>query len=373
MLKIGINLLWVRPNKNGGTESYIRNLLDGLSDYAPEEQQYYLYVSNDNAVSFDKYFQNRHFIKRLCNVNTASQRNRIFWENSHLSKLGLMDKLDVWFMPVYSRPFFMSKKIPVITVIHDIQGMHYPEYFSWGRNLFFRLSWWWDCKTSARIITISNFCKEDILKHYRISEDTIKVIYNPIITNQTNYDFSKLEEKFAIKDREYYYTVSSLAKHKNLITLLKAMKKLKEMERKHKLLISGVKVNAGDEIEQFVKDNSLEDVVIFTGFISNEERDSLYDHCKCFLFASVFEGFGMPPIEAMRRGVPVITTKETSLYEVTEGKANYVQNPFDEDEWGDVMIKSFINKRYEFKNYNLERITKEYAVEFSTAINDDEK
>lgn len=365
-MRIGINLLWVRHGKNGGTESYIRNVLDGLALCPDNDQEYYLYVSNDNYETFEKYFNCPQFKMRLCDVNTALQKDRIIWENLHLSKMGLKDKLDLWLMPVYSRPFFLSKKVPVITVIHDIQGIHYPEYFSKARNLFFRLSWWWDCKTSDKIVTISNFCKDDILKHYHISKEKILVIYNPIITNETVYDFAKLEEKFGIKDKDYYYTVSSLAKHKNLITLLKATKKLKESGETRKLIITGVKVNAGNEIEQFVKENMLEDVVVFTGFISNEERDSLYDHCKVFLFPSVFEGFGMPPIEAMRRGVPVITTKETSLYEVTQGKANYVENPFDEDEWVEFIVKdnNQINKVL-FPEYSLKIIINDYQDLFS--------
>lgn len=366
---IGINLLWVRPGKNGGTESYIRNILDGLMLYPGENQEYYLYVSKDNCKSFEKYFGNSNFKKRLCEIETASQRKRIIWENMYLNKKGITDGLDVWFMPVYSRPVFMSKKVPVITVIHDIHAIHYPEYFSKLRNLFFRLSWWWDCKTSAKIITISNFCKEDIMKHYHVPEEKIQVIYNPIITNKTHYDFSLLEEKFGIKDNDYYYTVSSLAKHKNLITLLNAMKKLKESGETRKLLITGVKVNAGNEIEKYVSKNNLQDVVVFTGFISNEERDSLYDHCKLFLFPSVFEGFGMPPIEAMRRGVPVITTKETSIFEVTQGEAEYVDNPYDVDEWVNKIRKEYCATEKEFIIFDIETITSKYVSVFGKITN----
>lgn len=366
-MRIGIDLLWVRPSKNGGTESYIRNILDGLVAYANDEDIYYLYVSNDNKDSFDKYFEYPIFKCRLCDTYSASQKNRIVWENLYLSKHGIRDGIDVWYMPVYSRPFLMSRKIPIITVIHDIQAMHYPEYFSKGRNLFFRLSWWLDCKTSNQIVTISDYCKKDIMKYYHISENKISVIYNPIITNKSSCDFGELAERYGIADKSFYYSVSSLAKHKNLITLLKALKLFKEKDCIIKLLISGVKVNAESEVTNFIRDNGLDDVVVYTGFISNEERDSLYEHCKGFLFPSVFEGFGMPPIEAMKKGVPVITTKETSLYEVTQGKAEYVENPFDANEWVNKIEnieKSPRLEMHQFPEYDTENIITQYISVF---------
>ena len=122
-MRVGINLLWVRPGKNGGTESYIRNILDGLMKYS-KGIEYYLYVSKDNAESFGKYYDSSIFTKRECPVETASQAKRILWENLNLDRYGKKDKLDVWFIPVYCKPFLTSKKIPYVTVIHDIQAVH---------------------------------------------------------------------------------------------------------------------------------------------------------------------------------------------------------------------------------------------------------
>ena len=349
-MRIGIDLLWVRPGKNGGTESYIRNLLDGFALYENQHNQYYLYLSEDNAESFEKYFSYSAFVKRVMPVKNTSQFKRVIWENLHLSAYGNRDQLDLWFMPVYSRPFFIGKKVPCITVIHDLQGLHYPEYFSKGRNLFFRLSWWIDCHTSAKVVTISEFCKKDILSHYKIPADKVKVIYNPIIMDEEITDFSILAEKYHIQSKQYFYTVSSLAKHKNLITLLKMIKLMKDEGESPKLVITGVKVNAADEIMQYIADNDLEENIVYTGFISNEDRNALYDNCKVFLFPSVFEGFGMPPVEAMIRGIPVVTTKETSIYEVTQGKAIYVGMPQNASEWLHTirnisgMKKSFVNQ-----------------------------
>lgn len=359
-MRIGIDLLWVRPGKNGGTESYIRNLLDGFVQYGNSENEYCLYLSRDNEQSFEKYFSNTSFVKKVMPVESSGQAKRVLWENLHLSSQGRKDQLNLWFMPVYSRPFFMGRKIPCITVIHDLQGLHYPEYFSKGRNLFFRFSWWIDCHTSAKVVTISEFCKKDILSHYKIPADKVKVIYNPIIMDEETTDFSILAEKYHIQSKQYFYTVSSLAKHKNLITLLKMIKLMKDEGESPKLVITGVKVNAADEIMQYIADNDLKKNVIYTGFISNEDRNALYDNCKVFLFPSVFEGFGMPPVEAMLRNVPVVTTKATSIYEVTQGKASYIENWFDENEWmqktcGEVTA----NEKLE-PQYNMSDIVNEY-------------
>ena len=298
-MKIGVDLLWVRPGKNGGTESVVRNILDGFCTYADKEFSFTLYVSKQNADSFVKYASDERFKLHICNCNSNSQIKRVLWETCFLNSIGSKDGIDIWYYPVYSRPFFISNKIKNVTVIHDLQALHYPEYFSKFRNLFFRLAWKQDCKNSDEIITISNYCKKDILSNYRIPSDKVKVIYNSVNSEGKSTNFSVLEKRYGIKSNEYYYTVCSLAKHKNLITLLKAIKEIKKTKKEVKLLVTGVKVNAENEILGFIKENNLTENIIYTGFISDEDRNALYDNCYKFVFPSVFEGFGMPPIEAM--------------------------------------------------------------------------
>ena len=161
---------------------------------------------------------------------------------------------------------------------------------------------------------------------------------------------------------QYDYCVSSMLPHKNLTTLLRTVELRRRQGKPCTLVLSGV----GGRHEDFdaeVERLNIGDIIINTGFVSDEERDCLYDHCRLFLFPSIFEGFGMPPIEAMRRGKRVVMTRESCLEEVTQGKAVYVDSPYDAADWSRKMdialeerpeIQTF--ERYEPKNVAAEYI-----------------
>ena len=163
------------------------------------------------------------------------------------------------------------------------------------------------------------------------------------------------------------------------MTIIKALRLLKESDKSVKLVITGVKDN-DNSILNYVEENGLKENVIYTGRISDSIRDCLYDNCQMFLFPSVFEGFGMPAVEAMERNIPVITTKETALYEVTQGKATYVDNPYDENEWfqkisgvvadsnrtTDKDDKLYVD--FDTEPYSLTNVTNEYLMLFDKVI-----
>jgi len=174
------------------------------------------------------------------------------------------------------------------------------------------------------------------------------------------------KKKYNIEKFNYYFTVSSLLPHKNLITLLNVFKRIssENINLPKKLVISGVGGKMIKEIEDFTITNNLEDKILLTGFVNNSERNSLYRYCKAFLFPSVFEGFGMPPIEAMICGANVLTTKETCIPEVTQNKAIYIDNPFDSSEWIDKMLNFASTKLdysgFDFSKYELSNVVSQY-------------
>ena len=261
-------------------------------------------------------------------------------------------------------PIYKNKKIKCVTTIHDIQAIHFPEYFSKLENIWFKLGWKTALKNSDVTVAISDYTKADLEKNFKKYNKIVR-IYNPIVLNDsTQIPFEQIKNEYNIEKDNYYYTVCSLLKHKNLITLINVMEKIvsKNINIPNKLVISGVGGSQKEELINTIKEKKLENNVVLTKFVSNEDRNCLIRNSNIFLFPSLFEGFGMPPIEAMMLGSRVITTKCSSLYEVTKNKCMYVDNPTDTDDWINNIIKlQNINKNViDFPEYSKTNIAKQY-------------
>ncbi len=352
-----INLLWVRPGKVGGTEVFIRNLMNGFH-VLQDDFNVWLFVSVDNAQTFEEYEKkDKRFHLLKAPVKSDNITKRILWQNFFMNRFLRKNGFKYCFSPVYDRPV-LPGGIEYVITIHDIQAYHFPEYHPLHEVLYSKMCWIADSRTSKGVVTISDYVADDICKVYPFNRDEIRVIPNPVCVDNVNDDiFDELKTKYkGIERQQYYYTVGQMIPHKNISTLLKVMAKIKNTELPQKLLITGIKGNASSEIEKIIKDNSLQNMIILTGYISEEERNTLYRNARAFLFPSVFEGFGMPPVEAMLLGAPVITTLETSIPEVTQNLANYVNNPYEPDEWIRLMknVRNESDKldrsRYDAKN-----------------------
>ena len=333
ILRFAINLLWVRPGKVGGTEVMIRNLLDGF-EHLPDAFHAFLITSKDNSDSF------RHYEKEdsryqivVADTESANIGKRIIWQNLHLNRCLKRLNIENCFSPVYDRPVF-NDGIRYVSVMHDIQAYHYPRYHPAYEVWYSKLIWKAVRDRSAGIVCISDYVRKDIVDVYRFPEQKLMTIYNPVTVDPKDVcDFDTLKNRYHIQEKGYYYTVGQLIPHKNIGTLLRVMSKLKQQHTPEILLISGISGNAKEDLMKQIRNLKIEDSVRFTGYVTNAERNALYKNAKAFLFPSIFEGFGIPPIEAMIFGTTVITTRCACIPEVTQNTANYVDDPFDPDVW----------------------------------------
>jgi Glycosyltransferase len=333
-MRIGIDMTWLKPKKSGGVESYILNLINGFLKLE-DQNEYVLFTAKDNQDYLSPMFNDERISYVKCDTNANDVKGHLLWQNLHQYSVLKKNNIHLCFFPVYEMPVFKNKKIKTITAIQDIQALHYPEFFSKPENIWFNYAWQKVMDNADVVIATTNYTKNDIEQNLK-TKGNVVAIYIPISLGEKGVaDFEPLAEKYNIQKDQYFYTVCSMYKHKNLITLLKTMKKIKDehIPLPKKLVISGVGGPNKNEFDQTVKELGIGDYVVLTSFVSNEERNSLMKNCNIFLFPSVFEGFGMPPIEAMLLGKKVLTTKRTSLPEVTMNQCNYVEDPYDINEW----------------------------------------
>jgi glycosyltransferase involved in cell wall biosynthesis len=211
-------------------------------------------------------------------------------------------------------------------------------------------------------VTISDFVRQDIKESYR-SKCNIKVIYTPIlwdrldsqVCDQQDIVVDQTFQGNELVDQCFILAVANHYQHKNLATLVKAFAKIPASFNQVKLVLVGqlpdslvgMRRDRCDDIRQLVKELGLESRVYITGYISDRELAWYYHHAYLFAFPSLFEGFGMPPVEAMGMGLPVLTTRCTAIPEVTMQRAVYVENPLDVDEWSD-RLTDMLNHREQY-------------------------
>lgn len=357
--KIAIDLLWLRPGKVGGTESFIRNLLDGFMEME-DDFDFTLLVSKDNADTFQHYEKDKRYHLLVANINSAGIAGRIIWQNLHQNRFLRKNGFVKCFEPVYCKPW-LNGGVQYICVIHDLQAYHYPEYHPFHEVAYSRLCWRMDALTASGILAISNWVKQDVEQKYHRKD--IQVIYNPILVKKEDLiEFEELHNRYGIKEGQFFYTVSQMIPHKNLSTIIRMIEKIVNTGSNlpDKLVISGVNGNAATELKKMIAERKLEEHILLTGFVSNEERNTLYKNCHTFLFPSIFEGFGMPPVEAMLFGSKVVTTKCASIPEVTQGKAIYVDDPYDVDEWIEKVSWESQIEKMDFDVYAPENISAQY-------------
>ncbi|MBE1445679.1 glycosyltransferase family 4 protein [Paenibacillus sp. OAS669] len=246
-----------------------------------------------------------------------------------------------------------------VVTIHDLAYMIYPETTS--EKIYKHHTKWvpYSAEKAAKIIAVSEHTKKDIIRLLHVPEDKIQVIplaadqiYRPLDAEQVKAVKTKLQ-----LPEEYILFVGTLEPRKNLMGLLKAFQHMiREFSCDHKLVIVGSKGWKYSPLFDFIQDNKLQSQVIFTGFIEDEDLVAIYNGATFFVMPSIYEGFGIPIVEAMNCGVPVIGSNVSSIPEVV-GEYGVLLRPNDYELWAQEMY-SLINdssKRAAYQSLSIER------------------
>ena len=336
-----VDLLWLRLGKVGGSESFIKNLISGFQELDMEYKAF-LIVSRDNCSSFEKYTKDKRFEIIRCQVDSNNVKERILFQNFKLSKLLIENGIYKCLEPIYSIPILGTKSIEYYTVIHDLQALHFPEYFSNIKLQYLKFSWKHAIRKSKKVVTISNYTKNDLIKRLGARADKIEMIYNPVVVHDVDETKAiEIIKKYGVEPNKYFFCVTSMMPHKNISVLLDIMK---VRDDEYKLLICGVGGSLQESFMEQLKSENLNEKVVVAPYVEDVVRDAFYQNCRLFLFPSVFEGFGMPPVEALLKEKRVITTKCTSIPEVTFDEAVYVDNPYSIAEWKEKIDKELADQ-----------------------------
>lgn len=262
-----------------------------------------------------------------------------------------------------------------VTFIYDMAYRACPKTMNWKTRAWLRLCMKKTCRHASHIVTISEFSKDEIVKYLDVKEEQISVVpcaidhtvYHP---NYTNAQIQKVRNKYGIASTYLLY-VGTIEPRKNLERLIGAYAKLCSLKNQHplpQLVLAGKKGWLCDGIYHKVQKLGLEKQILFTGYVSPKDSPVLMCGAAAFVFPSLYEGFGMPPLEAMACGTPVITSNTTALREVAADAAAMV-NPEKEDEICQAMKRMLENSRYreELRRRGIERAA-EYTWEKSAAM-----
>lgn len=229
---------------------------------------------------------------------------------------------------LYWEPNFIPSKAikskKIVTSVHDFSFILYKEFHPKERIKYFEDNFFQNIYRSDILITGSEFSKKEILERLNFKEENVRVIYHGV-----RHDiFKKLEDielNFELPQK-FIFSVGNIEPRKNLIGLLNAYNNLAtEIKNEYKLVLAGFKGWENNEIMQIIEENK--DFITYLGYISDEDLAAVYNKASCFVYPSFYEGFGLPPLEAMACGTPVVCSNVSSLPEVG-GDAVVYCNPY---------------------------------------------
>ena len=329
-MKIGMNAHLLTAQEGGyraaGIHGYIYHSLKHLAQVAPSDWEFTAMVGSKNGHYFDGIQMQRALL------NTELPTRRIVWEQ--LIQPFQMGGYDLYHSWAFVKPL-LHPPMPTVVTIYDLSFVHYPQVLSRSRRVYLQTMTRHACEQATRVLAISESTARDVLSTYGI--DPSKVDVAPCGTDFSVFRPLHTERLLQFRKKKnlpnvFWLFIGTLEPRKNLPTLFKAYAQLSP-ENRPLLVIGGSKGWDYDGIFETVETLGLSESVRFIGYVPSQELALWYNSASVFIYPSVYEGFGLPVLEAMACGTSVIVADSSSLTEVVEGSDGLLVPPLDVSAW----------------------------------------
>ena len=305
--------------------------------------------------------------KKNVKIKVLPRCNKLLFNQVKLPLAISKEKADVYFFPAFPAPFFFFNK-NAVSAIHDVGCWDCPSENKRYMTMYFKIMYWKACCGNKKIITVSEFSKQRISDILKKKKDEIEVVFNGVSKCFENFTYSENNSEKAVElyhlPNEYILCLSTVEPRKNMRLLIEAYDELiSENKIDVDLVLAGRKGWLVDNLLNDVNEKTIKRIH-FTGFVEEELLPYVYSNARIFVFPSLYEGFGVPPIEAMAMGVPVISSDAASLPEVLGKSSIMFENKnkdqlkkciidvmnFDKQKIGDLKRKGYsCAKQYDWK------------------------
>lgn len=324
-MKIGVNTLFLIPGEVGGTETYLREILNEIAS-SFSTTQVLLFTNRENDILFRELFSKFHPQFSFCSLPcTATNRyQRIILEQTLLPRYVARTDIDLLWSPGYTLPFFSS--CPQVVTIHDMQYKRYPEDLTFTARLATDILVRVAAARCSRMITVSDFSRREIIRFTKANPKKITVVYeaaDPAFARPIPDDVKRQKlKKWLSSEKPYILCIANTYPHKNIHSLVDAFGRIQE-EIPHQLILVGKPRLGEPEVQKALRSIPDPSRVQRLLRVDHEDLFALYQGADLFVFPSLYEGFGLPVLEAMMSGLPVLTTRCGSIPEVGGDKVCY--------------------------------------------------
>lgn len=310
-MKVGVDIRELHQGGMTGIGRYLLNILKYLAVHTAGHE-YYLYCAAD----VESEVQSEAFKSRKLRAPC-----RPWFDHVVLGRAARQDRVDVFFSPFVKAP--LNVHCPIVNTVHDLLFLKLKEYDLRRNVLYHRLFQWRGRRVCARaktVVTVSEHSKKDIVSLWGAAPDKIAVVPNVVgheFTREADGQrVASARERYGIQG-QYVFYVGNFGPHKNVGRLLEAYATLPDsMRKEHSLVLAGRHDRYVDALKEKADSLGLGRSAQFIGYVPDDELPALYTGASLFMFPSLYEGFGLPPLEAMACGAPVVASCTTSLPEV---------------------------------------------------------